>query len=261
MVYVMLSRVCALSQIYILDKFDEAKMYPNMKALEELDRLDKISQNKNPSDWEKEDQDSLKISSLNCRSLNKHYKDILSDSLLLKSDIILLQETWLEDHTHTEDIEIPNFILQLNSCGRGIATYYKENIFAHDRDIKEDHMRLSKFTSTNLDIISIYRSNPGNYEALNQNIEDLIDRKKPQLVVGDFNFCYLNSFSNSTKRYFSENDFEQLITEPTHIEGNLLDQVHLRDIKGNLQCTVKLNSKYFTDHKGLSIIVKKGKLK
>ena len=100
----------------------------------------------------------MKISSLNCRSLNKHYKDILSDSLLLKSDIILLQETWLEDHVHIEDLEIPNFILQLNSCGRGrgIATYYKENIFAHDKDIKEEHMQLSKSTSSNLDIISIY---------------------------------------------------------------------------------------------------------
>jgi hypothetical protein len=33
MLYVMLSRVCALSQIFILNKFDENKMYPNQKAL------------------------------------------------------------------------------------------------------------------------------------------------------------------------------------------------------------------------------------
>jgi hypothetical protein len=31
LVYVMLSRVCTLEQIYILNKFDEAKMYPNTK--------------------------------------------------------------------------------------------------------------------------------------------------------------------------------------------------------------------------------------
>ena len=35
MVYVMLSRVCALLQLYILNEFDRAKMYPNVKALEE----------------------------------------------------------------------------------------------------------------------------------------------------------------------------------------------------------------------------------
>ena len=119
-------------------------------------------------------------------------------------------------------------------------------------------MQLSKFMSSNLDIISIYRSSPCNYEALNQNIEDLIDREKPQLVVGDFNYCYLNSSPNTTKQNFSENNFEQLIREPTHIEGNLIDRVHLRDIEGIFRCTVTLHSKYFTDHKGLAIIVKKG---
>jgi len=43
MVYVMLSRVCALSQIYILNEFDEKKMYQNITALEELKRLEKIA--------------------------------------------------------------------------------------------------------------------------------------------------------------------------------------------------------------------------
>ena len=260
MVYVMLSRVCALSQIYILDKFDKSKMYPNMKALDELERLDKISQNKNPSDWEKDDKTALKISSLNCRSLNKHYRDIVADAQLLKSDIILLQETWLEDHTQIEDLEIPNFNLQLNSCGRGkgVATYYKGDLFKHFKDIKEDNMQLSKFTSGDLDVISIYHSHHGNFGILNQKIEDLIDKDKPQLVAGDFNFCHMSSSSNPTRRYLSENNFEQLIKEPTHIEGNILDQAHLRDIGGNLNCTVQLHSKYFTDHKGLAIIVKKG---
>ena len=40
MVYVMLSRVCSLEQILILNEFDESKMYPNLRALEELKRLD-----------------------------------------------------------------------------------------------------------------------------------------------------------------------------------------------------------------------------
>ena len=95
MVYVMLNRVCSLWQILILNEFDEKKMYPNMRALDELERLNKISQNNNPTDWEKKDKDAIKVSSLNCRSLRKHHQDILSDTLLLKSDIITLQEIWL----------------------------------------------------------------------------------------------------------------------------------------------------------------------
>ena len=107
MVYVMLSRVCSLSQILILNEFDEKKMYPNLRALEELERLDKISKNNNPTEWEKDDKGAIKISSLNCRSLRKHHKDILSDALLCKSDMISLQEIWLETDEIREDLKIP----------------------------------------------------------------------------------------------------------------------------------------------------------
>ena len=94
--YVMLSRICSLTQLFILNEFDESKMYPNQQALKEFERLETISLNNNPSEWEKDDSGFLKISSLNCRSLKKHFIDISSDDLLLKSDIICLQETWLE---------------------------------------------------------------------------------------------------------------------------------------------------------------------
>ena len=89
-------------------------------------------------------------------------------------------------------------------------------------------------------------------------LEEMIERKKPQLVVGDFNFCCLDTPSNSTTKYLRRNKFEQLIKEPTHIAGNILDQAHLRNIRRDLRYTVKLHSKYYTDHKGLAIIVKKG---
>ena len=35
--YVMLSRICSMSQLYILDEFDETKMYPSQIAMEELE--------------------------------------------------------------------------------------------------------------------------------------------------------------------------------------------------------------------------------
>ena len=92
-VYVMLSRVCSISQLYILDEFDETKMYPDMRALEELERLDNISMNRNKNEWENDSKSALRITSLNCRSLKKHFLDISNDEQLLKSDIIALQET------------------------------------------------------------------------------------------------------------------------------------------------------------------------
>merc|ERR1711954_167816 len=234
MVYVMLSRVCSLDQILLLDEFPESKMYPDMRALVELKRLDNISLNKNQTPWEREDNKSIKISSLNCRSLKKHYEDIRTDNLLLKSDLITLQETWLDNDEMREDLNIPGYELAINSKGkgRGIATYYNIDIFKHVADIKKDKMQLSKFCSENLDLVAIYRSKQGNQQDMNQLIKQLENRNVPQMVVGDLNFHYLEEGANSTKKFFKKENYSQLIMEPTHIEGNILDQAYVRDESG-----------------------------
>ena len=43
--YVMMSRVQSIDQLYILDKLPREKLYPSQKAMEELQRLLKISLN------------------------------------------------------------------------------------------------------------------------------------------------------------------------------------------------------------------------
>ena len=260
MLYVMLSRVCSLQQIFILNTFDEKKMYPNQNALKELDRLEKISMNKNPKEWDKVKRNHLKISSLNCRSLLKHHPDIISDTDLMNSDLLCLQETWLEDDSITEDLEIKNYKLHLNSSGRGkgIATYFKESKFKHKYDIKEQHMQLSKFSSIDLDVVVIYKSQEASYENLNEAIEVMIEGEKPILVIGDFNFSYSDNSSNLTSKYMKEKLFKQMIMEPTHIEGNLLDHAHFRDFSGTLECTSLLQSKYYSDHRSLHLTFKKG---
>ena len=232
-----------------------------MKALEELERLDKISHNKNPTMWEKEQNGAIKVSSLNCRSLNKHFEDIIADGHLLKSDIIALQETWLEGDTTIAELNIPGYDLHLNSAGRGkgIATYFRNNIFKHKKDKQYEHLQMSQFTSNDVDIISLYRSRQCDLTTMNQMIEDMIQNGKPQLLVGDFNYCYLDSSSNSSRNYLFQKQFKQVIQEPTHIEGNLLDQAHLRDTGGELEYTVALHSKYYTDHKAVTLILKKTK--
>ena len=87
------------------------EMYANKNALTELDRLNKISQNKNPTKWENDTKEVLKVSSLNCRSLNKHYADLITDDILLKSDFIGLQETWLTSDESRENLDIPGYDL------------------------------------------------------------------------------------------------------------------------------------------------------
>ena len=48
--------------------------------------------------------------------------------------------------------------------------------------------------------------------------------------------------------------------KPTHIEGHLLDHAYLRDTKEMIDITVGTQSKYYSDHKAITIIAeKKGK--
>ena len=258
MIYVMLSRVCALLQIFILNEFDESKMFPNMMALAELERLNRISLNHNPTEWEKETEGTIKIYSLNCRSLKKHYQDIISDDLLMRSDVIILQETWLHDDTSPRNFAIPGFELHLNSNGRGkgLATYYKKSLISQVKDIKENNYQMSKLSSIGIDIFSIYRSQNGNLADLSQYIQHMVTPDKPQLIIGDLNYCQSQSQLNPLQLFLKDNQFKNLINEPTHMEGNILDQAHLQDLKRDLTVTASLHHKYYTDHKALAIIIK-----
>ena len=178
--------------------------------------------------------------------------------MILKSDIICLNETWQENDKVTEDIKIPDYELVLNSKskGKGIAAYFKNNIFKHDSDIKDENMQLSKFTSSVLDIIVLYRSQRGSFNDLNRYIEIMDSKVRPLIVIGDFNFCYLTTKTNQSKHFFSRKQFRQMIKEPTHIEGHLLDHAYIRDCDDTLRWSAEVHSKYYTDHKGLAIIIK-----
>ena len=157
--------------------------------------------------------------------MGKHYQDLRSDDAILQSNIIFLNETWQESDEANQDLDIPNYELLLNSKGKGkgIATYFNKTIFQHDSNIKEEKMQLSKFTSSFLDIIAIYRSQGGSYNDLNRYIEMMDSGEGPLLVIGDLNFCFLASKNNPTKQFLGRKKFTQIIQEPTHIEGYLLD--------------------------------------
>ena len=117
-------------------------------------------------------------------------------------------------------------------------------------------MQLSKFSSPAQDVIAVYRSQSCSYEVLNRGIKKLLTPKKTTLVLGDFNFCYLEHMT-ATKRFFDDNNFNQLIKQPTHIGGHILDQAYLLDDYNSMECTAETHAKYYSDHRGLLVTIKK----
>ena len=89
--YVMLSRVQEIEQLYILEELPEDKIHSNHRALEEIKRLIKVSQNMNQTEWEKEQNESkLKVFFLNCRSIHNKFQNIVYNTTLMLESMFLL---------------------------------------------------------------------------------------------------------------------------------------------------------------------------
>ena len=135
--YVMLSRVQTISQLFVIDSLPEQKFYASQKALSELERLEKVSVNKNPPLWEQEHQWSFKIVTLNIHSLSDKIEDLRHDKIMLMSNMICLTETWLRSDIAKESFNLPGCRI-INSiqfprtvCGNFIPTHILWEFHSH----------------------------------------------------------------------------------------------------------------------------------
>ena len=91
----------------------------------ELYRLIKQSSN----EIEKNIRAFATITSLNIRSLMKHFPDLRNDFKMKTTQIMCVQETWCQPCMETNDLNIDGFELHLlcQGNGKGIATYFKKD--------------------------------------------------------------------------------------------------------------------------------------
>ena len=203
--YVMLSRVENLEQVYILSSINEEKLKPSPKALAELEKMNKRSINQNPIPWKQKKVNAIKIASMNCMNLRNNFKDVTSDNTLLESTMLALSENWLERETN---LPLEGYSEHFNSArpGKGLATYFKADIFKYVKDIKKQKMQLTKMESKELDVISVYRSEQGNSSELLEHIIELITPDKNTAIYGDFNICFIATRNNRITKYLEQKD-------------------------------------------------------
>ena len=251
--YVMLSRVQCLEQVLIVGKLEERKLMMSSKALQELERLEAESINKNPGVWMAKNA-HLKIASLNCAGLKAHFNDIKTDNTLLKADIILLQETSLEIEG-LDKFEIESHTIQVHvrqGNGKGISVYmkkpFKEKIVQTGKGYQ-----VIKITAEYLDIFNIYRSSNGSKEELCETLSHLIEACKPSIVCGDLNICGKMEKNNKVSRYFQDHGFDQLVTEATHLRGRQIDHCFFRGRDKMEILSVDRVCPYYSDHDALLV--------
>ena len=114
------------------------------------------------------------------------------------------------------------------------------------------YLQMTKLSTNTLDIINIYRSQEESFNSTKRHLQNLINIKKNTLIIGDFNFCYLEK-NNKLRNYLDELGFRQLVSSATHINGGLLDQVYIRQVEGIKGAMVEQMSNYYSDHDTITV--------
>ena len=207
MVYVMLSRVCSLQQLFILQEMDPDKISVDEKVLKEAKRMWKVSLNNNPGSWANQKVEGLRVASLNVRSLRKHVEDVKTDLHLKHADILCLLETWLTEEEEEENrYELEGYSSSFflsQGRGKGMAVYVRKGLKIHDvQHHSSTNLQLLKISFAGLQIISIYRSKEEPFSSVIRHLENLLNQNTPTLVIGDVNYCFTEQ--NDLSRYFNK---------------------------------------------------------
>ena len=73
------------------------------------------------------------------------------------------------------------------------------------------------------------------------------------LIVGDFNLCYDENHHNPLIQGLIQVGFRQLIQDPTHLRGRVIDHAYIRDPDKITKIFVERYSPYNSDHDAICI--------
>ena len=173
----------------------------------------------------------------------------------MKSDLIILTETWLTEGILTDEYMLHGYNANFNNRGRGkgIVSYWKGN-FVSPHNINNDGFSISKMESEKIKVIGIYRSQDGDTVNLLNEIQGLVDTDKTTVIGGDINICALTQRKNDITKNMEEMGFTQLVTQATHENGRALDHIYIRQGKTTrFDWALEYFPKYYSDHDGIGL--------
>ena len=246
--YVMLSRVQALSQLFIVGEVPRQKIFPSPIAMKELERLEQISLN----DTEKNIRARTLLTSLNIRSLPKHIADLRNDFKMTNCKMICIQETWCSDIYNNNHLNIECFKLHFTNQGKGkgVANYYKD-YFKLTGEVNTVLFQMTKFSCNHCDIVNVYHSQSANTESFISNLNMLIADCSTYYIVGDFNIDLFVNSKHPIVTFIISHGFQQLVIESTHESGSLLDYAF---VKASYVCDYASHWPYYSDHAAICLV-------
>ena len=251
MAYVMLGRVETHEDLYITGDFDPEQIRCHPDALEEAQRIDGIALAR-LEEQKRLEESSIVISYLNVRSLRGKVPDVVSDPILMRSDILGFGETWLHDR---ESVDIPNMVGTFINSGRGqgVAAFTKEPCGHECLNEPDASALLMKHDAVN--VIFMYLSQNFDWSKVFDFLEHVIDPEEPTIIMGDMNWHYPGG--HPMKTYLHARGFTQLIEKATHEKGNCIDHIYISEHLKEVQHRFFQNSTYYSDHDILSFYIPK----
>ena len=83
-------------------------------------------------------------------------------------------------------------------------------------------------------------------------LNNLLNIMRKTVISGDFN---TNPTSSVIGREMSNWNYKQMISYPTHLEGNILDHCYISDNIRPESVKIKQSPVYYTDHDRINIII------
>ena len=104
-------------------------------------------------------------------------------------------------------------------------------------------------------MINIYRSQNGRPIQLLESLKSVLDVGRSTIITGDFNLCFRENRGNKIIDYLLGVGFNQIVRDPTHIKGRVIDHAYWLDIKQKYNVELERYSPYYSDHDGLCITI------
>lgn len=252
MCYVILSRIVCLEQLHLQD-FNPSKIYCNEEAKQEALSIKARALNKQFSKWNQGQKNCFKLSSLNIRSLQKHFKDLKDDNFLQQCDILCVNETWLNDDPDTSFDGFTSHYL--NKRSKGVAMFTKivpeklQKVYTETMSMFFARFQL-------FDLLSVYKfAEVSRIDEFTEHILEYVDFTRPVILIGDINIDLLKQPNNKFSKTLKDLGFVQLVNEATHISGGLLDHLYVYFPQDGHCELFKIHPLYYSDHDAVCCIL------
>ena len=162
----------------------------------------------------------VRVSTMNVRSLHQHHQDLQEDKFIMISDIIAVQETWLEEDPVSFVNTFPHQYF-VHGRSKGVALFTRDQPRMVSR-VQTNFCSVIVAEFEKFYLINVYRFCNSNILKFSEEIIKMLKPNKTQVLVRDINIDLLKHPDNPFSKEMVRHNFRQMVTSPTHLQVHTL---------------------------------------